>query len=132
MVYWNVIVFAVVLWALAHWLRQKVRFMAAVLPVETVETLFGESAGWRGIGLAMVLGGVTPGGPVVAFAIGAAALKAGASDPAVLAYVTAWSIFCLNRLLSYELPLMGARFAKRRILLALPLPLILAALVHLA
>ena len=107
-------------------------FMAELLPVGRIEQVFGESAGLSGIGLASVFGALTPGGPFVAFAIGAAALKAGAGWAALMAYVTAWSVMNLNRSIAYELPLMGRRFLLLRSAISLPLPLLLGVVMLLA
>lgn len=107
-------------------------FMAELLPVDRIEQMFGESAGLTGVGLASVFGALTPGGPFVAFAIGAAALKAGAAWGPLMAYVTAWSVMNLNRSIAYELPLMGRRFLLLRSFISLPLPLLLGVLMLLA
>ncbi|MBN2905521.1 MAG: hypothetical protein JXJ18_02300 [Rhodobacteraceae bacterium] len=103
-------------------------FIAELLPVDQIQRGFGEGSGLIGVALASVLGAATPGGPFVAFAIGAAALKAGAGWPALIAYVTAWSVMNLNRAIVYELPLMGRRFTLVRAAVALPLPFVLGAL----
>jgi hypothetical protein len=100
-------------------------FLAELLPHDNIAMLFGEGAGFRGIVLASLFGPLTPGGPFVAFAIGAAALKAGAGEAALISYVTSWSVNCLNRDMVYEMPLLGARFMRLRWLLSLPAPLIL-------
>ena len=100
-------------------------FMAELLPVGRIEQIFGESSGLTGVGLASIFGALTPGGPFVAFAIGAAALKAGAGWAALMAYVTAWSVVNLNRSIAYELPLMGRQFLLLRSFISLPLPLVL-------
>ncbi len=100
-------------------------FMAELLPLDHIERLFGENAGVAGIFLATLAGLATPGGPFVALAIGAAALKAGAGWPALMTYVTAWSAVNLNRAIAYELPLMGRRFLLIRSAISLPMPLIL-------
>jgi len=104
-------------------------FMADLLPVDHIEDYFGQDAGLFGVILATPLGAITPGGPFVAFAIGAAALKAGAGWAPLVAYVTSWSVVNLNRTIAYELPLMGRRFTLLRIAVSLPLPLILGGLV---
>ncbi|MEM8730243.1 MAG: hypothetical protein AAGF79_10010 [Pseudomonadota bacterium] len=100
---------------------------AELLPDERVEALFGREGGWAGIGLATVLGPLTPGGAFVSFAIGAAALKAGASVPAVLTYVTAWSLFSVTKLLTYEMPIMTARVMWLRVALSWPIPFLVGA-----
>ncbi|SMX34381.1 hypothetical protein [Actibacterium lipolyticum] len=103
-------------------------FMAELLPVDQIEQYFGEGSGFYGIILATALGAITPGGPFVAFAIGAACLKAGAGLPPLIAYITAWSVMNLNRAFAYELPLMGRQFLLLRSAVSLPLPLILGGL----
>lgn len=107
-------------------------FFAELLPPEQVRALFGEDAGLKGALLAIALGPITPGGAFVSFAIGAAALKAGAAPMMVVAYVTAWSLFSATRFLAYELPLMGRRMALQRVALCLPVPFAVAALAALA
>lgn len=97
---------------------------AELLPADRVEALFGHQGGLRAIALATALGPLTPGGAFVSFAIGAAALKAGASVPAVLAYVTSWGLFSLTKILTYELPMMGARALWIRVALSIPVPFV--------
>jgi uncharacterized membrane protein YraQ (UPF0718 family) len=104
-------------------------FMAELLPVERVERFFGAGSGVGGVVLATVLGAATPGGPFVAFAIGASALKAGASWAPLMAYVTCWSVVNLNRAIAYELPMMGRQFTLLRAAISLPLALVLGLVV---
>jgi uncharacterized membrane protein YraQ (UPF0718 family) len=106
-------------------------FLAELLPEDHIGSLFGYEAGFTGVMLATFFGAVTPGGPFVAFAIGAAALKAGASEAALVAYVTSWSVFCLNRSFAYELPILGARFMTTRWALSLPVPFLIGSIVML-
>lgn len=105
-------------------------FLAALLPQDMVASAFGADAGLTGVLLGTVFGALSPGGPFVALAIGAAALKAGAGSGALIAYVTSWSLFALTRTLSYELPMMGAGFTRLRFLLSLPVPIVLGLLAH--
>ena len=81
-----------------------------------------------GIVIATLAGAMTPGGPVVGFAIAAAALKGGAGAPQVIAYSTAWALYAFPRLLSYELPIMPARVVWLRVIASLPLPFLAAGL----
>lgn len=101
---------------------------AELLPADRVQALFGQDGGWRGILLAAALGPPTPGGAFVSFAIGAAALKAGASVPSVLAYVTAWGLFSITKIMTYELPLMGARPMWIRLAFSWPFPIVVGAM----
>lgn len=103
-------------------------FIASALPQEVVVAWLGSSSGMLGIALAGIAGAMTPGGPVVGFAIAAAALKGGAGAPQVIAYSTAWALYAFPRLLSYELPIMPARVVWLRVVASLPLPFIAAGL----
>ena len=64
---------------------------------------------------------------MIGFAIGVAALKSGASAPQVIAYVTAWALFAVQRFILWELPIMPRRLVWIRVLASLPLPFIAAA-----
>jgi hypothetical protein len=101
-------------------------FIAAALPQDVVGQWLGHSSGLLGIMIATVAGALTPGGPVVGFALGAAALKGGAGAPQVIAYSTAWALYAFPRLLSFELPMMPARVVWLRVIVSLPLPFIAA------
>ncbi len=103
-------------------------FMAELLPQDDVRALFGPGSGLVGVMLASGLGALVPGGPVVAFAVGAAALKAGAGVAALLAFVTGWSIFSITRTLTHEAAMMGWPFIGRRLLVSWPVPLVIGAL----
>ena len=99
---------------------------AELLPADRIEGLFGAEAGFTGILLAVLIAPVTPGGAFVAFAIGAAGLRVGASEAAVMAYVSSWGLFSLTKAIAYEIPLLGGQFALRRYLISIPLPFIVA------
>ncbi|MGD9921270.1 MAG: hypothetical protein AB7V13_07450 [Pseudorhodoplanes sp.] len=101
-------------------------FIAAALPQESVVYWLGSSSGLLGIAIATIAGAMTPGGPVVGFAVAAAALKGGAGAPQVIAYSTAWALYAFPRLLSYELPIMPSRIVWLRVVASLPLPFIAA------
>lgn len=101
-------------------------FLAHLLPRETVLTWFGPNSGLTGTALATLAGVLTPGGPVVGYALGAAALKAGADFAQVIAYVTAWSLLTFNRLLTWEMPSMPFGLIAVRIVVSLPLPFLAA------
>jgi len=102
-------------------------FIAEALPNEWIAPWLGPGSGFFGVVIATLGGALTPGGPVVGFAIGAAALKSGAGAPQVIAYSTAWALYAIHRLLIWEVPLMPARVVWLRALVSLPLPFIAAA-----
>ena len=107
-------------------------FIAEVLPRELIGPWLGPESGFMGVFLAMLGGALTPGGPVVGFSIGAAALKSGAGAPQVIAYSTAWALDAIHRLVVWEVPLMPAHIVWLRAAVSLPLPFIAAAIAMLA
>ena len=102
-------------------------FIAEVLPKALVASWIGPGSGFMGVLIATLGGALTPGGPVVGFSIGAAALKSGAGAPQVIAYSTAWALYAIHRLVIWEVPLMPARVVWLRAAVSLPLPFIAAA-----
>jgi hypothetical protein len=101
-------------------------FVAALLPQDVVARWLGPDSGIAGLAVAMVGGALTPGGPVIGFSIGAAALKGGAGAPQVIAYVTAWALFAFQRVLIWELGVMPPRLVWLRIVASLPVPILAA------
>jgi uncharacterized membrane protein YraQ (UPF0718 family) len=106
-------------------------FFAELLPEDQVRQLLGSEAGITGVLLAIALGPLTPGGAFVSFAIGAAALKAGASPVAAIAYVTSWSLFSTTKIFAYELSFMGRQATMVRIIVSLPIPFVIAGIASL-
>jgi uncharacterized membrane protein YraQ (UPF0718 family) len=101
-------------------------FIAKALPQDVVSGWLGPDSGIKGIGLAALAGALTPGGPVVGYAMGAAALKAGAGLPQVMAFVTGWALYTINRMIVWELPMMPRELVLLRIVVSLPFPFIAA------
>ena len=106
-------------------------YIARLMPQDLVISWLGPQSGFTGLAIASIAGALTPGGPVVGFALGSAAIKAGAGYPQVIAYVTGWSLFTLNRVLVWEIPFMPAWFVRLRVLVSLPIPFFVAWLVML-
>jgi uncharacterized membrane protein YraQ (UPF0718 family) len=104
-------------------------FIARAMPQDIVTEWLGPNSGLGGVTMAALAGALTPGGPVVGFALGAAALKAGAGLPQVMAYVTGWSLYTINRVLVWEAPTMPVRFIVLRMLVSLPFPFLVAGVV---
>lgn len=91
---------------------------------QRIAPVLGANSGWKGLVLATVLGAATPSGPFAAFPIVYALALAGADIGAVVAYLTAWSVLGLQRVLVWELPLLGHDFVMVRVLASLPLPIV--------
>jgi uncharacterized membrane protein YraQ (UPF0718 family) len=91
---------------------------------ERVASLLGTQSGMKGLILAAGVGAITPGGPFTSFPIVHALWVAGADAGALIAYLTSWALLGLNRLIVWELPLMGPEFTLIRVLACLPLPIV--------
>jgi hypothetical protein len=102
-------------------------FIAEAVPNDWVAPWLGPESGFFGVAIATIGGALTPGGPVVGFSLGAAALKSGAGAPQVIAYSTAWALYAIHRLLIWEVPMMPARVVWLRAAVSLPLPFMAAA-----
>ncbi|MGE3246064.1 MAG: permease [Beijerinckiaceae bacterium] len=97
-------------------------FIGKLVPAEVVGRYIGQDSGLFGIMLATIVGGITPAGPIVSFPIVIVMLKAGAGFPQVVAFLTAWSVFALHRVMIYEIPMMGWRFSAVRLASSAILP----------
>ena len=98
-------------------------FLMQVLPVDALVPYIGPQSGLMGIAIASVIGGLLPGGPMTSFPIALVILQGGAGLPQIVALISGWSIFALHRVLAYEAPIMGWRFAALRLTASLVLPL---------
>lgn len=99
-------------------------YIAAAMPQDLITNWIGPNSGLVGILIATLVGAATPGGAVVGFAIGAAALKGGAGAPQVIAFSTAWSLYTIQRLLNWEIHMMAPRFVWLRAVVSFPLPIL--------
>jgi uncharacterized membrane protein YraQ (UPF0718 family) len=95
-----------------------------VVPQEVVSRYFGREAGLRGLVMAMLAGIMTPGGPMVSVPFLVALANSGAALPALVTYMTAWSLFGLQRIIAWEAPLMGWKFVWVRIIPSLAFPIV--------
>lgn len=99
-------------------------FVSQLLPAELIAGLVGKESGVWGIVLAGLLGGLIPGGPMLSFPIALTIWHAGAGPAQMIAFLTGWSLLTVHRILTYEAPLMGVRFAAIRFIASLPLPIL--------
>ncbi len=97
-------------------------FLAQLAPQAMIASVLGRDSGLIGILLASVVGGLLPGGPMTSFPIAVFMWQYGAGVPQMVALLTGWSVFAFNRVVAYELPIMGWRFTAVRLASALILP----------
>lgn len=98
--------------------------IARLVSHDRVAALLGSRSRIRGLLLAAAAGAITPGGPFTSFPIVHALWVAGADAGALIAYLTAWSLIGLNRMIVWELPFLGVEFTLVRVLVSLPLPIL--------
>jgi uncharacterized membrane protein YraQ (UPF0718 family) len=99
-------------------------FVEVMVPKDMIHRWIGEKSGMRGIVIAAVAGMVTPGGPLISFPLIAALYKLGADSGPLVAYLTSWELLGVQRIIVWELPLMGMRFALLRFLASMVLPIL--------
>lgn len=99
-------------------------FLQLLVPRETISRLIGEKAGISSIFIATIAGIFTPGGPLTSFPIVIALYVSGANKGALVAYLSAWAMVGAQRILVWELPLMGPEFTMIRVGSSLILPVI--------
>jgi uncharacterized membrane protein YraQ (UPF0718 family) len=98
--------------------------MQVLIPQEVVSRYFGRAGGLRAIVIASVAGVLTPGGPMVTVPFMVALANSGAALPSLVAYMTSWSLFGMQRIISWEAPLMGWKFVGVRIVVSLAFPVL--------
>jgi uncharacterized membrane protein YraQ (UPF0718 family) len=97
-------------------------FFSAIVPTEHVAAWIGKESGVRGVLVGSLVGGFTPGGPIICFPVVVILYKTGAGIAPLIAFLTAWSVFAVHRILTYEVPLIGIRFVLLRMLSSFILP----------
>jgi uncharacterized membrane protein YraQ (UPF0718 family) len=96
-------------------------FIGEILPKDVIGSWLGHESGLAGIATATIVGMIMPGGPIIAFPIVVALAKSGAGFPALVTFLTSWSLLGLQRVFAFELPMMGHRFVINRMVAALVL-----------
>lgn len=96
-------------------------FLGAIIPGAVIAAWIGQGSGVSGILVASVLGGIVPGGPIISFPIIVLLRDGGAGTAQIVAFLTAWSVLALHRVLIYETTLMGWRFSALRLASSLAL-----------
>jgi uncharacterized membrane protein YraQ (UPF0718 family) len=95
----------------------------ATVPEELIARWMGAESGWKGLVIAMGLGAVTPGGPMMQFPIVASLYKVGVGVGPLMSYLTAWSVLGIHRAIVWEIPFLGPRVVALRLLVSLAFPL---------
>lgn len=98
--------------------------MWVLLPRDKISAMVGRNSGLIGLCLATVAGTVTPGGPTSAFALLAMIGAMGADRGTMVTYITAWATLGLQRILTWDIPMMGFDLSALRFFATLPLPVI--------
>jgi uncharacterized membrane protein YraQ (UPF0718 family) len=96
----------------------------AVVPQETIIRWMGHGSGLRGILIGMSLGSLTPGGPMTHFPIVASFFKLGVGVGPLVSYLTAWSLFGLQRIIMWEIPFLGIKVVAARFAASFFFPLL--------
>jgi uncharacterized membrane protein YraQ (UPF0718 family) len=99
-------------------------FAERLVPQELVRARLGDGAGLAGILLGTGAGVLTPAGPFVSMPVAAVLLSSGAGAGAVVAYLTGWSLLSIHRLVAWEVPILGWRFAAVRYGISIGLPVV--------
>jgi uncharacterized membrane protein YraQ (UPF0718 family) len=99
-------------------------FVQQLVPRDRVRGWLGAASGLRGLLVAVGIGVITPGGPFTSFPLVVALAEAGADIGVLIAYLTSWSVLGLNRILVWEIPLIGWHFVALRVAASLPLAII--------
>ena len=96
--------------------------LVALVPNAMIARWLGQETGLGGILLASLVGGLIPGGPIISFPIALALFKAGVGVPQLVAFLTGWSVFAIHRVIAFEIPFLGWRFAAVRFMVSFVLP----------
>ena len=97
-------------------------FADQLIPQDWVREQLGAESGFRGIALATAVGIVTPAGPFVSMPVAAAMIRTGAGAGPVVAFLSSWSLLAVHRLIAWEVPILGWRFALVRYATCASLP----------
>jgi uncharacterized membrane protein YraQ (UPF0718 family) len=98
--------------------------LQVVIPPDLVARHFGRESGLKAIVIASVVGMLTPGGPMVSVPLLVTLANSGAGLAPMVAYMTSWSLFGMQRIISWEAPLMGWSFVGARVLSSFAFPVL--------
>jgi len=99
-------------------------FAERLIPQEWVRERLDHGSGIVGILLGTGVGVLTPAGPFVSMPIAAVLLRSGAGAGPVVAFLAGWSLLSVHRLVAWEVPILGWRFAATRYGVCIALPVV--------
>jgi uncharacterized membrane protein YraQ (UPF0718 family) len=105
--------------------------LQVLIPQETVARYFGRQSGIAAIGIASLAGVITPGGPMVSVPLLVVLANSGMALGSLVAYMTSWSLFGVQRIIAWEAPLMGWHFVAVRVVASVAFPVLAGWLVKL-
>jgi uncharacterized membrane protein YraQ (UPF0718 family) len=97
-------------------------FLALLVPQKVVAGWLGEGSGAKGIWVASLAGVLTPGGPFTHFPLLATLRAHGAGVGPIAAYISAWALLGVHRIVVWEGPLLGWKFVLVRVIACLVCP----------
>jgi uncharacterized membrane protein YraQ (UPF0718 family) len=103
-----------------------------LVPREFIVRWVGKGSGLKGLAIAAAVGAIFPGGPFTIFPLAGAFLLSGADRGSAVAFVTAWLLLGVNRMLIWELPFFGGDVVALRLLVSLPMPVLAGYLARIA
>ena len=105
--------------------------LQVLIPQETVARYFGRQSGLMAICVASLAGVITPGGPMVSVPLLVVLANSGMALGPLVAYMTSWSLFGVQRIIAWEAPLMGWHFVGVRVASSVIFPILAGWLVAL-
>ncbi|HHX77846.1 MAG TPA: hypothetical protein GX697_05825 [Firmicutes bacterium] len=97
--------------------------LPALLPKEIIVQYLGGASGWRGILLATLVGGLTPGAPYAVLPLIAGLMRQGMGLAPAVSMVCAWGLWSMGRV-PFQAAVLGGRFTLVQVLASLPLPFV--------
>ncbi len=91
---------------------------------EVIAHWMGQGSGFRGILVGIAVGTFTPGGPMTHFPIIASFYRMGIGVGPLVSYLTAWSLFGLQRIIMWEIPFLGLKVVVVRLTASILFPLL--------
>ncbi len=99
-------------------------FLAELVPTDIATGWLGPESGFGGLLIASFAGGFIPGGPYASFPLVLTFLKAGAGPAQMVALITGWAVLAVHRIIMWEIPMLGVRFALIRTIASVALPVL--------